>query len=392
MCMIMKKILHDKLSLVLNSILMFLSIAFIVYYVLFLAASYKSSIASLMQFENYTLWKGFDANVLNIRPDAITAYNYSSSTNDADISAISDDSDYIISNIAYGYSIEKMNFIYGNGFQNLKEDESEVIIIDKFYAIEKFGYENALGETISYRIDGGDTITLTVIGIIDNDTNYLYKNKNCKESNNEKSCIEDIRFNVYVKEEIFKKIYPYAIQSYILIKDVTVDEFFLIQQILGNKANENAFSYSINLGIMNEFYKYSILNNLIIILIPFITGIFGLITYLLFIISDSEREICMLKFLGIKKKSIILDYLKEIIVRILIIIIPAFIIGAMISVIICGFNNLFLYFDWLFMLRCLIYFIFIISSLCIAIVFIPILIKIMFNTARIKFERSDFNG
>ena len=109
-------------------------------------------------------------------------------------------------------------------------------------------------------------------------------------------------------------------------------------------------------------------------------------------VLDSERDICLLIFLGIKKRTIVKDYFLEYLVRIIFIGVPAILIGLAIGLfnLLSKSTGFIISASFVFML--LFIFLIVIPLVLSIITLIPTMIMVYAHHTRLKFERSDFNG
>lgn len=393
---ILKKIIYDKWAIVFNSILILLSVIFMMAYFLELDSYTNYKIKLVESFKDKSFISNVSPDEINKIEEVFPTIEYDTFSHRFDgINHLEVFSGTKINVFPCRYYdgfifhdfIEEIELISGKFFDPYTKDK--VIVIDEDEAMKHFGYLNVVGESYYLEDDDEKEISFKVVGVVKNS----YRKKAEKERNKEyiSGHNNTIYNSIYLPINVYEDFY--GLSGY--LRDILIDQEFTEEEegLLMDLLNVNEIhTFDNDKNLVIEDRNMRLLNNIVLIMIPFFAGIFGLVLYLIYLVLDSERDICLLIFLGIKKRTIVKDYFLEYLVRIILIVVPAILIGLAIGLfnLLSKSTGFIISASFVFML--LFIFLIVIPLVLSIITLIPTMIMVYAHHTRLKFERSDFNG
>lgn len=370
---ILKRNFNDKLT-IFNSLLIFISIIFMASYFIYLSSitNYKLKLAEGFNDASY---------IENIGDDELNKLKKSFPDIDYDFLYHTEDS----INKVFCYSGTRLSSIPGSyyeiGFKYAFMDNVELIngelfdpneagkmvIIDYDEAMRLYNNLNVVGSSYYLEDKKGNRINLKIVGVAKNST----VKKTAKNSKNYNA--------IYLPFNIYDTLYNTSNYD-LLINDKlsAADEKIIINLLSLDKIQNKVNNQKIIIQERNDYF----ISNLIIIMVPFITGMLGLCTYLIYKAMD-------LKDTGVSKAQEMKNYTLDYLIQIIIVNAIASIIGLIIGLIFAKFNDVGFIIDFVYLFWFLLIALIIIPLIFLAMTLIPTIIVIFTRHSVYDVEGSD---
>lgn len=375
---ILKKIIYDKWAIVFNSILILLSVIFMMAYFLELDSytNYKMKLAETFKGSSY-ISSITDEEVGKIKenfPDITYDIFYTENDPNNRVFVHSGTSlelvpcSYYEERTYYAF-MEEIELISGELFD--PKDAGKYVIIDEDEAMKCYSNLNVVGSTYYLEDKDENEISLKIVGVV--------KNSRRKEMKNN----DEIYNSIYLPFNIYENLYSTSNKDLLIHKEFSAKEEEIIKDLL---SIDKIQTYSNDRNSILKEKNMNFINNLILIMVPFVAGMLGMITYLIYMAMDTKAQ----DYLDMKKPRAILNYFLEYLIRIIIVNLPASLIGLAIGLVTLNSKGVSFIINPIYLIMLLLIFLIVIPLIFTAIVLIPAIVMVC--SCHKMIEGSDLNG